>query len=382
MGNEITGQNIQALINPQIMNEIVEGAIKESAVLQYFRRLPNMISNQTKMPVLDNLPIAYWQTSNTAFKKLTSMAWKNKYIVPEELAVIIPISENLLADTGRDIWGEVMPRVAEAFGKKIDQAIVMGLDKPQQFRLSIVDSAINAGATVTETADLYKDINNAMAFVEESDYNPNAVMGGVGLKSAFRMLVDSTGQPIRGTEIDSIPKLYMDNGAWDKQRAKMIVGDFSQAVYAIRQDVTFKILDQAAIYDPSNKELLFNLPQQDMIAIRAVMRIGWEIPNPITSLNPDNATRFPFAVVVPSAATTTYDVTFTVQNDSSTPIEGATVLFGGQEKVTDVSGNAVFKVLGNTTYTYAVTMEGKQPAVGKVVVESSAKPLTVKLLGE
>lgn len=119
-----------------------------------------------------------------------------------------------------------------------------------------------------------------------------------------------------------------------------------------------------------------------MIAIRAVMRIGWEIPNPITSLNPDNATRFPFAVVVPSAATTTYDVTFTVQNDGSTPIEGATVLFGGQEKVTDVSGNAVFKVLGNTTYTYAVTMEGKQPAVGKVDVESSAKPITVKLLGE
>lgn len=263
MGNEITQQNIQALINPQIMNEIVEGAIKESAVLRYFRRLPNMTSNQTKMPVLDSLPIAYWQTSNTAYKNVTSMAWKNKYIVPEELAVIVPISENLLADTGRDIWGEVMPRIAEAFGKKIDEAVVMGLDKPQQFRLSIVDSAINAGATVTETADLYKDINNAMAYVEASDYNPSAVIGGIGIKSAFRMLLDSTGQPIRGTEIDSIPKLFMDNGSWDSQRAKMIVGDFSQAVYAIRQDITFKILDQAVICDPSNKEMLYNLPQQD-----------------------------------------------------------------------------------------------------------------------
>lgn len=119
-----------------------------------------------------------------------------------------------------------------------------------------------------------------------------------------------------------------------------------------------------------------------MIAIRAVMRIGWEIPNPITSLNPDNATRFPFAVVVPSGATATQTVTFTVQDDGSSPIEGATVLFGGQEKVTNASGNAVFNVLGKSKYTYAVTMEGKQPNVGKVAVEESAVPVTVKLLGE
>ena len=112
------------------------------------------------------------------------------------------------------------------------------------------------------------------------------------------------------------------------------------------------------------------------------MRIGWEIPNPISSLNPDNATRFPFAVVVPSAATATQAVTFTVQDDEATPLEGATVLFGGQEKVTNASGNAVFNVLGNAKYTYAVTMEGKQPNVGKVTVESAAVPVTVKLLGE
>lgn len=385
MENMIGTSDIEALINAQISNDILEGAIRESAVLKYFRRLPDMTSNQTQISILDRLPIAYWQTSNTSFKKLTSMAWKDKYLIPEELAAIITISENELADTGRDIWASIKSRLEEAFGKKIDQAIVSGIDKPQRFRLSLIDSAINAGATVTETQNFYKDINDAMAYVEASDYNPNAVMGGVGVKSAFRMLVDSNGQPIRGTEIDSIDKLYMDNGSWDKSRAKLIVGDFTQAVYAIRQGITFKILTEASIHNPVTHELLYNLPQQDLIAIRATMRIGWEVPNPVTSGDPDNSTRFPFAVIVPSSgASTQYDVTFTVKDDASTPsaISGATILFGGQEKTTDSSGKAVFKVHANTSATYAVTADGKQPKMGKVDVVSSAKAVDITLLGE
>ena len=36
-----------------------------------------------------------------------------------------------------------------------------------------------------------------------------------------------------------------------------------------------------------------------MACIRAVMRIGWEIPNPINALN-DTSFRFPFALVTPA----------------------------------------------------------------------------------
>lgn len=383
MANMIETRDIEALINTQVAPDILEGAIKQSAVLQYFRRLPDMTSNQTKLAVLDRLPMAYWQTSNTSFKKLTSMAWKNKYLIPEEVHAIITVSENELADTGRDLWGSIQLRLEEAFGKKIDQAIISGIDKPNGFRMSLIDSAINAGATVTETQDFYKDINNAMSYVEESDYNPNAVLGGVGIKSAFRMLVDSTGQPIRGTEIDSIDKLYVGNGSWDKTRAKLLVGDFTQAVYAIRQDISFKILTEASIHDPVTHELIYNLPQQDLIGIRATMRLGWEVPNPVTSENPDNSTRFPFAVIVPSSgAASTYDVTFTVKDESTATIQGATVLFGGQEKTTNASGQAVFKVPENTTAHYAVSASGKAPQMGKASITNSAKSVDVTLLGE
>ncbi len=384
MASEISRQNVEALIRQQLTDEIIQGAIKQSAVLQYFRRLPNMTSNQTKMPVLDNLPVAYWQTSDTALKNTSSLAWKNKFINAEELAVIVPISENVVNDSSFDLWAEIRPRLFEAMGRKIDEAILMGTDRPQGFRLGLVDSAINAGATVTSTADLYKDLNNAMAFVEASDYDPNAVIGPVALKSQFRMLVDSTGQPIQNTEIDSIPKYFVKNGGWDKTKAQLIVGDFTQAVYSIRQDITFDVFREGSIYDPVSKELLYALMQQDMLAIRAVMRMGWEVPNPISADQPDNSVRFPFAVILPSTAPTTYDVTFTVTDNESSPnnIEGATVMLNGAEKKTNSSGQAVFKVFGNSTYTYAVTAPGKASQGGKVEVKAAAAPVTVKLLGE
>ena len=43
--------------------------------------------------------------------------------------------------------------------------------------------------------------------------------------------------------------------------------------------------------------LLTNLMQNDMVALRAVMRLGWEIPNPINSVQKDKAKRCPFAVL-------------------------------------------------------------------------------------
>ena len=107
--------------------------VSKSAVLQRGRRLANMTAAQYKMPVLDLLPVAYFVNGEggSAKKKLTTMAWDKKVIYAEEIAVIVPISEAVLDDADYDIWGEVRPRLIEAFGQKIDGAILFGQDKPQ-----------------------------------------------------------------------------------------------------------------------------------------------------------------------------------------------------------------------------------------------------------
>lgn len=378
----ITKRNAEALFSVDEVSDIIQGVIKESAVLKMFTQLPNMTSGAMRMRVLDGLPMAYWVGStNNGRKNITEMAWANKYIVPEELAVIVPIKEDVLDDASIDIWAQVRPRLVEAIGKKIDQAILVGVDKPAGFRADLLTSILNAGAYVSQgSGTLYSAINDAMVKVEESGYNPTGIIGGVDVKGKFRMMLDTSGQPIKGTEIDELPKAYIDNGAWDKTKAQMIVGDFTQAVYSIRQDITYKLLTEAVIQDPSDGTIKYNLAQEDMVALRVVMRLGWEIPNPINALQPDESVRFPFAAIQAASALTTQSVTFTVTNNGSTGyVKDAVVTMGGMKAKTNASGQAVLKAQNNTSYTYKIKADGYQPAVGTVDVAAAAKPVAVTL---
>lgn len=377
----ITRQNAEALFTEDLVAEIIQGVTKQSAALSMFRRLPNMSSNIMRMRVLDALPMAYWVNDSTdnGRKQVTSAAWANKYIVPAEIAVIVPIKEDVLDDASIDIWGEIRPRLVEAIGKKIDQAIFAGVDKPSAWRADLLSSIAQAGAYVSQgSGTLYSAINDAMVKVEESGYNPTGIVGGVDVKGKFRMMLDTAGQPIKGTEIDEMPKAYIDNGAWDKSKAQMIIGDFTQAVYSIRQDITYKVLDQAIIQNPSDGEIMYNLAQEDMVALRVVMRLGWEIPNPVNALAPDESTRFPFAAIQATSALTTNTVTFTVTDDGATGyVEGAKVTFGGMSKKTNGSGVAAFKVQAGD-YNYKITASGYQSYTGSVTVDGTeAVPVTL-----
>lgn len=265
--HQVTKADIQALINKTVLTEVIESAIKDSAVLPYMTRLDNMSSNVTQMSILDRLPIAYWQTGDTALKKTTSMAWKNKFLIAEELAVIVPFSINQLNDASVNIWGSVKGRIAEAFYKKIDQAILTGFDKPSHFRMSLLDSAINAGATVTRSENLRKDIINAEAYVLKSDYDPTTLIGSKDSKGQLRLaLTDSIGQPIIDPELDALNKVYVSNGSWDSSKAVLMVGDLKQCVYAFRQDVSFDVFDTGVISDPETGIVELNLMQQDELA--------------------------------------------------------------------------------------------------------------------
>ena len=296
----ITNDDVKALEEVQVVNEIFEGTIRDSKALQLFKRLPNMSSKQTKLRILDSLPIAYFvdETENNGRKNITKQAWDNKFITASEIAVIVPIKENDLADSDVDLWAQIRPRIAEAFARKIDSAMLTGVGKPTDWRKGLIPSIIEVGKEVEETGNLYKDIDAVMAKVEESGYDVSGLVGGVGLKSKFRLMTDTTGQPLNTTEIGSLSRTFVNNGTWDKTKSTLIAGDFSQAVYSIRQDLTFKLLTEGIIQDPDTGEILYNLGQEDMVALRCVMRLGWEIPNPVNAED-ETESRFPFASLKP-----------------------------------------------------------------------------------
>lgn len=294
--------NVEALLEEQVVTEIFKDVQRESKALSLFRRLPNMTSDKTKLRVSDSLPIAYFvdESKNNGRKNLTNSAWKNVYITAEELAVIVPIKENLLNDVDVDLWAEIKPQLTSAMAKTIDDAIFNGEGAPTSWGEGIIPAIQEKTKNVQESGNLYSDINDVMTTVEESGYNVSALLGGVGLKGKFRMMTDTTGQPLNTTEIGSLRREFLDNGAWDSSKATLIAGDFNQAVYAIRQDVTYKVLDQAVIQDPSTGNILYNLAQEDMVALRVTFRMGYAIPNPVNALD-GSTNRYPFAVLTPAS---------------------------------------------------------------------------------
>lgn len=298
----------ESLISTQESNEIIQGVVTQSAVLSRGRKLANMTSKQMKMPVLDMLPIAYFVNGDTGQKQTTKQAWDKKFITAEEIAVIVPIPEAVLDDSDYDIWNEVKPRIVEAFGKVIDGAILFDVNKPTSWRDGVVATATKAGATVALGTDpMYDKImgeEGVIAKVENSGYFVNGHMADISMRAKLRGLKDSTGQPIfksdmqSGTNysLDGSPMNFPNNGSFDKSKALMISGDFSQLVYSIRQDITFKLFTEGVVQNPDGT-IAYNLMQNDMVALRAVMRLGWEIPNPINSLQKDKAKRCPFAIM-------------------------------------------------------------------------------------
>lgn len=307
--NIIDRTGAESLIPETRAREIIQGTIARSAVLSQGRKLPNLSSKTHKMPVLDMLPIAYFVNGDTGNKKTTNMKWDKKIITAEEIAVIVPIPEAVLDDSEYDIWAEVRPRVEEAFGKVIDEAVLFGVNAPDSWRDDIVTTATSATSVVTlgSSDSLYDKImgeGGVIAKVEESGFFVTGHMADISMRAKLRGLKDSTGNPIFKSDMQESTRYSLDgsamtfpnNGSFDKSKALMISGDFSQLVYAIRQDITFKLFTEGVVQN-TDGTIAYNLMQQDMVALRAVMRLGWEIPNPINSLKTDKSKRCPFAIL-------------------------------------------------------------------------------------
>lgn len=304
--NIISRTGAEALIRDQLINTIQQDVPKSSIVMQLATRLANMTSNQTKIPVLSMLPLAYWVNGDTGMKQTSKQEWKNVTMTAAELAVIVPIPEAVLADSSFDIMGEVQPRVREAMAAKVDSAILFGNDKPTEWTTDILtQAAANKVVAPIDYAKLLGD-GGMFAKVEEGGFGVDAVVGALSTKAQLRGLLDKNGRPLFRSDmqgatnyaLDGAPLYFPENGSFDAKKALMIAGNFKKIVYSIRQDVTVKILDQGVIQDPSTKEIVYNLAQQDMVALRVVMRMGWALPNPSTRLNTDGS-KVPFSYIAP-----------------------------------------------------------------------------------
>jgi hypothetical protein len=279
-------------VSQQMLNELPN----ESAVMQLSTRIP-ISRNQVRFPVLSALPVAYFVTGDTGLKQTTEAAWTNKYLNVEEIATIVPIPEAVLDDAGFDIFGAIRPLMVRAIARVLDAAVIFGTNAPASWPTNIVAGAAAAANTVARgtatqaNGGVAADLVNLFATLANTTVRANVLNGR-------NTLGDKYADMISPTMVNGAPVTYPMRGLWPSGTGTVqaVAGDFNNLVLGVRQDMTFKLLDQAVIQDASGN-IVYNLAQQDMVALRLVFRAGWQVSNPINSDQPTEASRYPFATL-------------------------------------------------------------------------------------
>lgn len=299
------------IVPEPLANEIIQELPAQSTVMQLARKVP-MSTRTARLPVLDTLPVAYFVSGDSGLKQTTSMEWSNVNLVVEEIAAIVPIPDAYIDDASIPIWSEVRPRMVEAIAKKIDAACLFGTNKPSTWSPALVPAAIAAGNTVTaNNQDLPLSVAELAEMVSLDGFTE---INGWAVRPGFkwrllRVRSSGSGEPIyepdlqngRGGSLYGYPMSEVRNGAWDSSTADLLLGDWSKAIVGTRQDITFKMFDQGIISDDDGK-VVWNSMQQDGQAMRVVVRLAWATANPVTNLNSDAGTRFPFGVLARGSA--------------------------------------------------------------------------------
>ena len=293
----ITQADAEALFDEALAAELITALPRSSSALQALTVVP-MGTRTTRIPVLSALPTAAFLSADQAPKPMSEAAWVNKTLTAEEIAVIVPISESVLEDASIDVVARVTSLIVQEFGRVLDAAVFFGTGAPSTFPVGGIFGAIGAGSKVTTTGVISTDLNAMFAAVEAVGLDVTDVFATRAMKAQLRGITSSVGTPIyvpsegeaNTGSIYGIPTRYPLG--WDSTKAQAMAINDGAAIIGLRSDVKTKILTEASITG------FGNLAEKDSVAIRAVMRVGFQIANPATIENPTGAN--PFAAIIPA----------------------------------------------------------------------------------
>lgn len=285
---DITRAEVASLIAEEYGPQVIKAATQGSTALAAFPTV-NMGTKTRNMPVLATLPEADWvtDTDNTGVKPTSQATWANKTLVAEEVAVIVPIHENTLDDATEDILAQLADLGGQAIGKKLDEAVFFGNDKPVTWTSPDLLSAATSAGNLFQVRDgsasaddIYGSILQAAGALADDGFDPETLVSKRGLMYQFANLRATDGTPIlTGTSVSGFDTYWNRNGAWAPASATAFVVDSATVRIGVRQDITVKFLDQATLGSGENQ---INLAERDMVALRFKARFAYVLGNPVT----------------------------------------------------------------------------------------------------
>lgn len=245
-------------------------------------------TNKALFSVYAGRPTAAF-VAEAAAKPTTGAEYTELAINIKKMATIVMYTEELLDDARQDPSILVNADVSAAFTYLID-AHMLGWSAGSTVTTSF-DAAIGSSTLTVEydqTKDFALAVSAAMAKVEANGYIPNGVIVNPDARQVLRDARTTYGTPLfeqnfnearPGMGIYGLDWRFSNNlptlqGTAAASRVVGIVGDFQQAVAAIRQDLSMSFSDQATV-DVSGT--LHHLFQQNKRASRWEMRMGVNI---------------------------------------------------------------------------------------------------------
>lgn len=317
---EISRSDVATLIQDAYASDFMAHAAKTSVALQAFPTR-NMGTKTVKEPVLATKPHAKWVTElvneSSGVKPTGKVTWGNKNLVAEELAVIVPVHENVIDDATEEVLGQIAITGAEAISFALDAAVYFGINKPSTWSSNDLFASATAGGNIFTIGDSVdgEDIsgqilNGAGALCDR--YDPSSLFARPGLQYQLANQRDANGQPIFQPPLASAPgssatvhglgAYYVtgtvDDGSggdqlvWDPDTATALVVDRSRVIIGVRQDITVKFLDQATVNG-------VNLAETDQVALRFKARFAYVLGDNI-AYGSTVQTSSPVAAVVPA----------------------------------------------------------------------------------
>ncbi|QFG14059.1 major capsid protein [Mycobacterium phage Curiosium] len=301
---DISRAEVATLIEEGYSHSLLAAAKQGSTVLSAFQNV-NMGTKTTHLPVLATLPEADWvgesATEDEGVIQTSKVTWANRTLVAEEVAVIIPVPEAVIDDATVEILTEVAEQGGQAIGKKLDQAVMFGIDKPASWvSPALLAAATGAGQAVQHVAgpanefDLVGASNKVAEQIALAGWAPDTLLSSLALKYQVANVRDADGNlAFRDNSFLGFNTFFNRNGAWAPTSAVSLIADSSRVKIGVRQDITVKFLDQATLGTGENQ---INLAERDMVALRLKARFAYVLGVSATSMG---ANKTPVGVVTP-----------------------------------------------------------------------------------
>ncbi|MGX7349980.1 phage major capsid protein [Dolosicoccus paucivorans] len=255
---------------PGSFNELIVDEVMENSIVMQLGKYEQMDSQEKEFQYFLEGPGAYWVGEGQKIQ--TSKAkWTTVKMTSAKLGIIMPVSREFLHYKVSNFFDIMRPRIAEAFYKKFDEAVILNKDNP--FNQSIVQSIETAGNNVEDKLD-YNGVITLEDALLKNDVEANAYISKAKNRTKLRGALDPQNLPIydrTNNTLDGRPIVdfkSMEDGT-------IIAGDFNKLFYGIPFDLSYEVSTDAQLSTITNEDgTPVNLFEQELMALRVTMDLG------------------------------------------------------------------------------------------------------------